>query len=119
MPLVGAPAVCLHASVISVGPAFSSVAFFLVFPGLLSYVCVCVHQTYPAWRNPTEDLVPFILESFGNPSVKAVNFLRHMAPADRGLRSLELRRAYRELSCLTQQRLAHLLRSAEDNSRPH
>ena len=42
MPLVGAPAVCLHASVISVGPAFSSVAFFLVFPGLLSSVCVCV-----------------------------------------------------------------------------
>ena len=77
------------------------------------------HQTYPAWRNPTEDLVPFILESFGNPSVKAVNFLRHMAPADRGLRSLELRRAYRELSCLTQQRLAHLLRSAEDNARPN
>ena len=42
MPLVGAPAVCLHASVISVGPAFSSVAFFLVFPGLLSSLCVCV-----------------------------------------------------------------------------
>ena len=42
MPLVGAPAVCLHASVISVGPAFSCVAFFLVFPGLLSSVCVCV-----------------------------------------------------------------------------
>ena len=42
MPLVGAPAVCLHASVISVGPAFSSGAFFLVFPGLLSSMCVCV-----------------------------------------------------------------------------
>ena len=135
MPPVGVPAVCLLASVISVGPALFSLAFFLVFPGLLSSVSVCVcvqkpgraaaayvhhkHQTYPAWRNPTEDLVPFILESFGNPSVKAVNFLRHMAPADRGLRSLELRRAYRELSCLTQQRLAHLLRSAEDNARPN
>ena len=42
MPPVGAPAVCLHASVCSVGPTFSSVAFFLVFPGLLSSVCVCV-----------------------------------------------------------------------------
>ena len=39
---MGAPAVCLFASVISVGPAFFSVAFFLVFPGLLSSVCVCV-----------------------------------------------------------------------------
>ena len=44
MPLVGAPAVCLHSSVFSVGPAFFCVAFFHVFPGLLSsvYVCVCV-----------------------------------------------------------------------------
>ena len=42
MPPVGAPAVCLLASVISVGPAFFSLAFFLVFPGLLSSVCVCV-----------------------------------------------------------------------------
>ena len=91
------------------------------------YVCMCVcakyvyhkQQTYPAWRNPTEDLVPFILESCGHPSICAVNFLRQMAPADRSLRSLELRRAYRELSCLTQQRLAQLLRSAEDNSRPN
>ena len=32
----------MYASVISVGPTFSSVAFFLVFPGLLSSVCVCV-----------------------------------------------------------------------------
>ena len=29
-------------------------------------------QRYPAWRNPTEDLVPFIIESFGHPSKKAV-----------------------------------------------
>ena len=50
-------------------------------------------QTYPAWRNPTEDLVPFIIESFGHPSVRAVNFLRQMAPSDRSLRSLKLRRA--------------------------
>ena len=77
------------------------------------------HQTYPAWRNPTEDLVPFIIESFGHPSVRAVNFLRQMAPSDRSLRSLELRRAYRELSCITQQRLAEVLRSAEDNSKPN
>ena len=27
-------------------------------------------QRYPAWRNPTEDLVPFIIESFGHPSKK-------------------------------------------------
>ena len=46
MPLVGAPAVCLHASVISVGPAFFSVAFFHVFPGLLSCVWVCVYPFY-------------------------------------------------------------------------
>ena len=76
-------------------------------------------QTYPAWRNPTEDLVPFIIESFDHPSVRAVNFLRQMAPSDRSLRSLELRRAYRELSCITQQRLAELLRSEEDNSKPN
>ena len=42
MPPGGAPAVCLFASVISAGPAFFSLAFFLVFPGLLSSVCVCV-----------------------------------------------------------------------------
>ena len=76
-------------------------------------------QTYPGWRNPTENLVPFIIESFGHPSVRAVNFLRQMAPSDRNLRPLELRRAYRENSCITQQRLAELLRSAEDNSKPN
>ncbi len=76
-------------------------------------------QRYPAWRNPTEDLVPFIIESFGHPSKKAVNFLRQFAPTDPRARSLELRRAYRELSCLTQQRLAGLLRSAEDNRKPN
>ena len=48
MPLVGAPAVCLHASVISVGPAFSCLAFFLVFLDCFQVcvcvcVCVCVH----------------------------------------------------------------------------
>ena len=57
-------------------------------------------------ENPTEDLVPFILESFGRPSNRAVNFLRQFAPTERGARSRELRRAYRELSCLTQLRLA-------------
>ena len=76
-------------------------------------------QRYPAWRNPTEDLVPFIIESFGHPSKKAVNFLRQFAPTDPRARSLELRRAYRELSCLTQQRLTGLLRSAEDNRKPN
>ena len=69
--------------------------------------------------NPTEDLVPFILESFGRPSTRAVNFLRQFAPTEPGARSRELRRAYRELSCLTQLRLAELLRSAEDNSLPN
>ena len=53
-------------------------------------------QTYPVWRNSTEDLVLFIIASFGHPSVRAVNFLRQMAPSDRSLRSLELGRAYRE-----------------------
>ena len=52
--------------------------------------------------------MPFIIESFGHPSKKAVNFLRQFAPTDPRARSLELRRAYRELSCLTQQRLAGL-----------
>ena len=75
-------------------------------------------QRYPERRNPTEDLVPFIIESFGHPK-KAVNFLRQFAPTDPRARSLELRRAYRELSCLTQQRLAGLLRSAEDNRKPN
>ena len=41
------------------------------------------------------------------------------APTEPGARSRELRRAYRELSCLTQLRLAELLRSAEDNSLPN
>ena len=68
--------------------------------------------------DPTEDLVPFILESFGRPPTRAVNFLRQFAPTEPGARSRELRRAYRELSCLTQLRLAELLRSAEDNSFP-
>ena len=68
--------------------------------------------------NPTEDLVPFILESFGRPSNRAVNFLRQFAPTEPGARSRELRRAYRELSGLTQLRLAELLRSAEDNLLP-
>ena len=76
-------------------------------------------QRYPAWRNPTEDLVPFIIESFGHPSKKAVDFLRQFAPTEPRARSLELRRAYRELSCLTQQRLAGLLRSAEDYRKPN
>ena len=38
---MGAPAVCLFASVISVGPAFSC-GVFPRFHGLLSSVCVCV-----------------------------------------------------------------------------
>ena len=74
------------------------------------------HARYRPEDNPTEDLVPFILESFGRPSNRAVNFLRQFAPTEPGVRSRELRRAYRELSCLTQLRLAELLRSAEDNS---
>ena len=40
-------------------------------------------------------------------------------PGDPRARSLELRRAYRELSCLTQQRLEGLLRSAEENRKPN
>ena len=76
------------------------------------------HAPYRPEDNPTEDLVRFILESFGRPSNRAVNFLRQFAPTEPGARSRELRRAYRELSCLTQLRLAELLRSAEDNSFP-
>ena len=68
--------------------------------------------------NSTEDSEPFILENFGRPSTRAVNFLRQFSPTEPGARSRELRRAYRELSCLTQLRLAELLRSAEDNSLP-
>ena len=76
------------------------------------------HARYPPEDNLTEDLVPFILESFGRPSTCVVNFLRQFAPTEPGARSRELRRACRELSCLTQLRLAELLRSAEDNSFP-
>ena len=76
------------------------------------------HARYRPEDNPTEDLVPFILESFGRPSTRAVNFLRQFAPTEPGARSRELRRAYRELFCLTQLRLAELLRSVEDNSLP-
>ena len=77
------------------------------------------HARYRPEDNPTEDLVPFILESFGRQSNRAVNFLRQFAPTEPGARSRELRRAYRELYCLTQLRLAELLRSAEDNSLPN
>ena len=70
------------------------------------------HARYRPDDNPTEDLVPFILESFGRPSTRAVNFLRQFAPTEPGARSRELRRAYRELSCLAQLRLAELLRSS-------
>ena len=70
------------------------------------------HARYRPEDNPTEDLVPFILESFGRPSTRAVNFLRQFAPTEPGARSRELRRAYRELSCLAQLRLAELLRSS-------
>ena len=38
------------------------------------------HARYRPEDNPTEDLVPFILESFGRPSTRAVNFLRQFAP---------------------------------------
>ena len=76
------------------------------------------HARYRPEDNPTEDLVPFILESFGRPSNRAVNFLRQFAPTEPGARSRELRRAYCELSCLTQLRIAELLCSAEDNSLP-
>ena len=68
------------------------------------------HARYRPEDNPTEDLVPFILESFGRQSNRAVNFLRQFAPTEPGARSRELRRAYRELSCLIQLRLAELLR---------
>ena len=33
------------------------------------------HARYRPEDNPTEDLVPFILESFGRPSTRAVNYL--------------------------------------------
>ena len=74
------------------------------------------HARYRPEDSPTEDLVPFILESFGRPSTRAVNFLRQFAPPEPDARSRELSRAYRELCCLAQLRLAEPLRSAEDNS---
>ena len=81
---------------------------------------VCVYApTWPGisfWRYPFLDLRP---EKWVDGWVgRAVNFLRQFAPTEPGARSRELRRAYRELSCLTQLRLAELLRSAEDNSLP-
>ena len=38
------------------------------------------HARYRPKDNPTEDLVSFILERFGRPSTRAVNFLRQFAP---------------------------------------
>ena len=89
-------------------------------PGLAATAYVYhEHARYRLEDNPTENLMPFILESFGRPFNLAVNFLRQFAPTEPGARSRELRCAYRDLSCLTQLRLAELLRSAEDNSLPN
>ena len=93
MPLVGAPADCLHASVSSVGPTFSSVAFFLVFPRLLSSVCVCVCVCMCV--------------------CVCVCLLRALAPVDKQTRSVVLRRAKQSLSVVIQTRLADLLLGAE------
>jgi TPR repeat protein len=70
-------------------------------------------RRYPADRCPGASLVPFVMEAHGRPSPEATAFLKAMVPFDFPDRTDVLARARRDLSVLTQTRLADLLLSAE------
>jgi len=80
------------------------------------YVAV-KRRRYPVAANPTEPLVPFIMEALGRPSLEAVAYLRTLAPADPAVRAVVLPEVWQAVSIITQTRLAELHISAED-SRP-
>ena len=68
---------------------------------------------YPAAKAPATPMVPFVIEALGRLSPEAQGLLNALAPEDKELRSLVLRRAKQSLSVLVQTRLADLLLSAE------
>ena len=68
---------------------------------------------YPAAKSPNTPLVPFVVEALGRLSPEAQGLLNAIAPEDKALRSVVLRRAKQSLSVLVQTRLADLLLSAE------
>ena len=68
---------------------------------------------YPPAANPGESLVPFVIEALGRPSTEAVALLRALASSDPIERSTQLSEAWREVSVITQTRLAELYLSAE------
>ena len=70
-------------------------------------------RRYPVVKNPSEPLVPFIIEAFGRPSIEATAFLRSVAPTNLAERTQVLSAAWQTISCLTQMRLAELYLSAE------
>ena len=68
---------------------------------------------YPPDSNPGEVLVPFVVEALGRPSDEAVAFLRAVAPTEPRRRAVVLGQAWRDISIITQTRLAELYLSAE------
>ena len=68
---------------------------------------------YPPAKSPNTPMVPFVVEALGRVSPEAQGLLSALAPADKQLRSVALRRAKQTLSVLVQTRLADLLLSAE------
>ena len=57
--------------------------------------------------------MPFVIEALGRPSTEAVALLRALASSDPIERSTQLSEAWREVSVITQTRLAELYLSAE------
>ena len=68
---------------------------------------------YPASKAPNNPLVPFVVEALGRLSPEAQGLLNAIAPEDKALRSVALRRAKQTLSVLVQTRLADLLLDAD------
>jgi len=70
-------------------------------------------STYPPEKNPDAQLVPFVIEALGRPSAEAVAFLRAIVPTEASERSVLLSQAWRQISIISQTRLAELYLSAE------
>ena len=68
---------------------------------------------YPAAKSPNTPMIPFVVEALGRLSPEAQGLLSSIAPPDKELRSVVLRRAKQSVSVLVQTRLADLLLSAE------
>ena len=70
-------------------------------------------RKYPDEKHPGATLVPFVLESLGQPSDEAVQLLQTFAPQEAVARAEVLRSAYYQLSTLLAMRQAELQMSAE------